>query len=139
MRVAIPIWIDQVCNVLDFAQQMLLVELEDGHEVGRREVALSDDPTALVQGQQLLRLRAQVLICGAVSRPLALFLTRSGVELIPFVRGPVHEVLAAYLSGELNEPRFRLPNCEGYRGMGRGLRARYRKGGTCHGPRKRSV
>jgi hypothetical protein len=31
-----------------------------------------------------------------------------GIEIVPFVKGPVEEVLAAFLSGKIDDPRFLL-------------------------------
>ena len=61
------------------------------------------------RARRLEALGVSVLICGAISRSLAERLANSGIELIPFVSGPVEEVLAAYFTGELDSGAFLLP------------------------------
>ena len=42
MKVAIPTWRDRVSPVFDVAQHLLLLELTDGAEVSRQEIALPE-------------------------------------------------------------------------------------------------
>ena len=110
MKIAIPVWRDAVSTVFDFSAQLLLVELNGNQEVGRTEVALGPEhPEKRVQ--ELGRLRVDVLICGAVSRPLAELMKGYGIGIIPFTRGNVDDVISAYLAHQLSQPRFRLPGC----------------------------
>ena len=51
---------------------------------------------------------ADVLICGAISRPLDAMLSSAGVEVIPQTCGPVEDVLKAFISGRLTEQPFEL-------------------------------
>jgi hypothetical protein len=52
-----------------------------------------------------------VLICGAVSRPLELALTLEGIEVIPQTCGKVEQVARAYLAGRLSGDAFLMPGC----------------------------
>jgi predicted Fe-Mo cluster-binding NifX family protein len=61
--------------------------------------------------QELLRLGVHVLICGAISQPLASMLAASNIEVIPFVSGTLDQVLDAYFSGRVSEPQFLQPGC----------------------------
>jgi predicted Fe-Mo cluster-binding NifX family protein len=124
MRVAIPVWQGRVSPVFDSAQRLLIVDLADGAEAGRSEQALSEvfPPQ---RAAHLSRLGVEVLICGAISRPLAGMVAASGITLVPFVSGECEEVLAAYLGGRLPSPHFLMPGC-----CGRGPRWR---GGFGHG------
>jgi predicted Fe-Mo cluster-binding NifX family protein len=63
------------------------------------------------RANRLTELGVELLICGAISRPLAAILLDLGMQLIPLVSGPVEEVLAAFLGDHLDEPRFLLPGC----------------------------
>lgn len=106
--VAIPVWNDQVSTTLDFAQALLLVVAEGEQELSRREVKLGDEPVER-KARTIQSLGAQVLLCGAISEPLARAVSRSGIRLVPFVSGSVDEVLAAFLCGRLDDPGFLLP------------------------------
>ena len=108
MKVAIPAWAGLVSTVFDFAHFLVLVELDSGEEVSRSEFPLDENPSVLRAGI-LSRLGVDVLICGAISRPLATAVEGYGIEIISFVSGIVDEVLDAYLTGQLAEARFLLP------------------------------
>ena len=110
MKIAVAVWNGLVSSVFDFAHQLLVVDMESQTEKSRTEISLEQQ-----QGPQrvsrLVDLGVNVLICGAISRPLASMLATSNIEVIPFVSGPVDEVLNAYLNGRLAEPRFLQPGC----------------------------
>ena len=107
-KVAIPIWSGRVCTVFDFASQLLIVDLEGGKELKRNEYALGNVPP-LIHASRLLHLNVQVLICGSISSSLANIVINNGIRIIPFICGDVDEVLNAYITGSLADPRFRLP------------------------------
>lgn len=107
-RLAIAAWAGQVSTVFDFAHRLILVDLGPSGETGRSEIALRAVTPAL-RASRLAQLGANVLICGAISRPLAQLVAAQGIEIVPFVRGAVDDVVEAHLAGRLREPRFLLP------------------------------
>ena len=107
-RVAIPIWSGRVCTVFDFAQRLLIVDLEGGKELERKEYSLENVPP-LIRASRLLHLNVQVLICGAISNSLASLVINYGIRIIPFICGDIDEILNAYTTGSLAAPQFRLP------------------------------
>ena len=133
MRVAIPHWQGRISPVFDVAGNLLLVDVADDHEQGRRDVAVTGrQPQARVR--QLLELDADVLVCGAVSWPLEAAIVAGGIEVVSQTCGDVEEVLAAFIKGELNQDAFLMPGCCGRRrrfqgGRGGRCRRRGRKGG----------
>ena len=110
MKIAIPIYNDSISNVFDFAHRLLLVDIENGKEANRSEVALESQLLPQRTGQ-LKDLGIDVLICGAISRVLANMITASGIQLLPYVTGRVNDVLQAYLNGQLVQPQFIMPGC----------------------------
>ncbi len=110
MRVAIPTWQGGVSPVLDVARNLVLVDIEAGAEHGRREVALNEASVS-ARAARLASLAPDVLICGAVSRPLEQALLSSGIRVVAQVCGAADEVLAAYLAGRLSDAVFRMPGC----------------------------
>jgi len=125
MKVAIPVWNGYVSNVFDFAHQLWLVEIDEDRQVSRLEVPLSSE-TLPQRAGILKKLGADVLICGAISRPLAQMVTAYRIELLPFVTGRVEEVLQAYLTGQLGQARFAMP-C-----WWSGARKAFRRGRHCY-------
>jgi len=127
MRIVLPVWQGRISPVLDTARHFLLVDCEGAGEVSRAERTIGADPLA-ARVESLARLGGDVVICGAVSRPLASLLAARGVRLCPWTAGYVDEVVSAYLSGSLDRPRFRMPGRCGRGMMGRRRRGRRRGG-----------
>ena len=124
MKIAIPNWQGRVSPVFDVAAYLLLVEVDGGVEQARRDVALdTGGPPERVA--RLTENGANVLICGAISRPLEVAVAAAGIEVIPQTCGDVEQVLAAFIDGRLGQGAFLMPGCCGRR---RQLRARRRRG-----------
>jgi predicted Fe-Mo cluster-binding NifX family protein len=113
MRVAIPVWNGRVSPVFDTARQLLVAEIEEGRDPSRTQEELSEG-LPLSRARRLADLGVNVLICGAISRPLTTLLAAAGVRVIPWTAGPVEDVLAAYTGGQLPDPRWRMPGCVGW-------------------------
>jgi len=126
MKIAIPIWNGFVSSVFDFAHRLLLVDIENGREVNRREVDLKTESLPQRAGS-LKNLGVDVLVCGAISRSLVDMIAASGIQVLPFVTGRVSEVLQAYTTGQLVQPQFAMPGFwPGARKGFRGWRQRQR-------------
>jgi len=119
MRAAIPISDDRISSVFDAARRLLLVDIEDGREVGRTEELLVESELA-PRASRVAELHTDVLICGAITRPLEAMLISAGVEVIPQTCGQVEDVLKAFLSGQLTGDAFAMPGCCGRRRQFRG-------------------
>ncbi len=124
MKLAVPVWNDCVSTVLDFADCLLVADCDSGSVRNRFQIDFAGTAGA-EKVVHLKNLGIQVLLCGAVSRPLERMIAAAGIEIIPFLRGHADAVINAYLSGHLYEPGFMLPGCRqgGYgpgKGMGRG-------------------
>ena len=130
MKIAIPIYNDSVSNVFDFAIRLLLVDIENGRETNRSEVAL-ESQLLLQRSSQLKTLEVDVLVCGAISRVMANMVTTSGIQVLPYVTGNINDVLQAYLTGELVKAEFSMPGCwpGARKGFGRGRRGCQWRGG----------
>jgi len=130
MKLAIPIYNDNISNVFDFAHKLLLVDIENGKEANRSEVALENQFLPQRAGQ-LKNLGVDVLICGAISRVLASMVITSGIQVLPYVTGEVDDVLQAYLTGQLVKPEFSMPGCwpGARKGFGRRRRGCQWRGG----------
>ena len=114
MKVAITCWQGRISPVLDVASKALLVTLEGDRETMRQEV-LIEGTGAMHRAQNILRLGANTVICGAVSRSLELALGSVGVEVIANVCGQIEEVLNAFINERLDEDAYLMPGCCGHR------------------------
>ena len=114
MRVAVPVLDDRISPVFDVARRLVLVDIENEREVERTEKVL-EEPELAARARRVAELGADVLICGAISRPFEAMLLSAGVEVIPQTCGPVEDVLKAFVSGQLTEQAFVIPGCCGHR------------------------
>jgi predicted Fe-Mo cluster-binding NifX family protein len=107
--------------VLDVARHLVVVDVEGNAEVGRREAELAQAQLG-ARAEQIRGLGVEILICGAVSRPLEAMLVSAGVRVIPHTCGRVEHVLQAFLAGQLPNEAFLMPGCCGPRLRFRGGR-----------------
>jgi len=131
MHVAIPVWQERVSPVFDTARSLLLVRVADGRELERKTINLVESWPPL-RVARMRELGVDVLVCGAISQPLARLCQAAGVRLVPWVTGMVDEVLVELLAGRLPAPEFTMPGCCGgrrRRGRAAGPAGRRRGGG----------
>ncbi len=105
-----PVWEGRLSPVFDTAAHLLVVQVENRHELSRDEVAVTA-PTLVERVGCLTRHAVDALVCGAVSSELERMCRGAGIEVTAWVTGPIEAVLAAYLRGELPNERFSLPGC----------------------------
>jgi predicted Fe-Mo cluster-binding NifX family protein len=110
MRVLVPISRGRISPLLDVAKRFLLVSVQGGGEMGRREIDIYEEGIGL-RSKRIAQLETNVLICGAVSRPLEEALASEAVRVIPNTCGPVEEVLEAFRLGQLTDRAFLMPGC----------------------------
>ncbi|HNR33504.1 MAG TPA: NifB/NifX family molybdenum-iron cluster-binding protein [Candidatus Hydrogenedentes bacterium] len=133
VKVAMTIWEGRISPVLDTARALVVADIDGGGLVSQRSEELPADSGH----EKVARLRAlgvEVLVCGAVSRPLADLVTASGIRLVPFVSGEFGEVMDAVIAGGVPSKAFSMPGC----GCGRGRRLRARRG-RCGPAQQREV
>ena len=122
MRVAIPISDGRISPVFDAARRLVLVDVESGREF-RRTAKVLEEPELAPRARRVAELGVDVLICGAISRPLEAMLLSAGVEVVPQTCGEAEDVLRAFMSGRLTEQAFLMPGCCGGRRRFRGGRS----------------
>lgn len=108
MRLAVAEWGCEVSPVFDFAHRILVVQCDEDQIQTRYNYEIPDESIA-ARAERLRELGVNVLVCGAISNPLAKMVSGLGITLIPWKCGLIEEVLVAYFSGTLKEPRFSLP------------------------------
>ncbi len=120
MKLAMPVWDDCISTVLDFSDCLLVIDSESG-VINNRSMVSFAGVTMVEKVARLRKLDIQVLLCGAVSRPMERMIMASGIEVIPFLRGRVDDVLNAYFSRRLFGPGFMLPGCRRGPGFEKGM------------------
>jgi predicted Fe-Mo cluster-binding NifX family protein len=112
MRVALTTWKGRVSPVFDVARQVQILDIEEDRVVARHEESLPGT-VPYAQASRLLALGPQVLICGAISRPMESLLAAANVRVVPFTAGTVEEVVAAWVAGRMPDPALSMPGCRG--------------------------
>lgn len=135
MTVGITTWGDRVSPVLDAAERLLV--FRTGSVAGGTSVVDLSGLSFWGRAAEIERAGIDVLICGAVTRPLLDALTGSGLTVVPWISGSVDEILEAFSCGELSNERFAMPGCgRPTRACGGDPRRGRRRGGGA-GPRRR--
>lgn len=113
-RIAIPVHNGRVSPVFDAAQRVVLIDTNGGAEVGRseQEIGMAFPPH---RAKWLAEQGVGLLICGAISLPLAQMVQSHGIQLLPWIVGELDDVVDAYLNGGLQGPQFAMPGCCGRR------------------------
>lgn len=120
MKIAIAVWEGRISPVFDVARLLWLVEVDSqGIEI-RRETKLFPKEDAVERVTYLRDQGVEVLICGAISTPLAEMIQAQGIRLVPFICGDANTVFDAFLRGNLPSPPFLLPGRCGRRRRWRG-------------------
>ncbi|MBN2329268.1 MAG: NifB/NifX family molybdenum-iron cluster-binding protein [Candidatus Omnitrophica bacterium] len=123
MKVAIPIWNHRISPVFDCARKMIVVDIEEGGERQRTEYNL-DELLFLQRASYLKKLNIDILICGAISRPLEELIQTKGIKIVSYLCGNVEEILQALCNDRLSQDQFLMPGCCGRR------RSRFRHRGS---------
>jgi predicted Fe-Mo cluster-binding NifX family protein len=121
MKIALPIWNNRISPLFDTACRVLIWSVEGGSGGEWEE----HDLRGLIPPMKVRRIKelgADILICGAVSNTIAYLVESAGIKLVPWVSGPVQEVIEAFKAGQIDEPRYFMPGCGRVRRGGAGGR-----------------
>ncbi len=109
-KIAVTVWEHRVSPVFDSARTLLIAEI-DGKTIANISY-LTVDPERLMElVRLLLAQKVMVIICGAVSEGPATMLEAAGFELIPFITGDVHRILAHCMEDNAVWSDFKMPGC----------------------------
>ncbi|MDX9958825.1 MAG: NifB/NifX family molybdenum-iron cluster-binding protein [Clostridia bacterium] len=118
MNMAITVWNQRIAPVFDSARNVIIVEVREGRETGRRSLELDQmDP-----GGKAWLLRNEgvtELVCGAISREAEAMVRDQGIHVIPFIAGEVELVIQAWIGRQLDHDTYSMPGC-GHRRRRRG-------------------
>ena len=108
VRIAIPIFRSRVSPVFDSCTRVLLVDIEHSKEIERSEIYL-DQLSITERAAILQKLKVKTIICSGISDVLYHMLQSAKIHLTTGIAGEIDQIVAAYLSKKLNEPRFHMP------------------------------
>ncbi len=119
VKVALTVWDDEISPVFDFAKRLLIVELKDGSILKRYQIQIPSE-RIVSRIAMLSHMNIEVVVCGAISEPVANMINARDICLVPFVTGKTEMVLNAFLRGLLICPEFQMPGHgkKGYRRRG---------------------
>ena len=130
----------RVSPVFDTSMRINVFDLT----LGRAVSAGTLDVSELTPGQRaalVQRNDVNTLICGAITGYARALLAAAGVGVIPWICGPVDDVLEAYLTNTLDASDWMMPGCGGNqqfrRELGRCEHARRRCGQSGPAGRRR--
>ena len=126
MRIAVTTWNKRISPVFDVAQNLLLINIDEGEETVRSSLSLAEMTPAL-KIETLKKNSVEVVLCGAISESLLRLLTTSGLKVEPWISGDIEEVIQAVLQNKLSDPRYHMPGC-----------CRFRRDGMHHHNRRRN-
>ncbi|MDY0291364.1 MAG: NifB/NifX family molybdenum-iron cluster-binding protein [Desulfuromonadaceae bacterium] len=134
MKAGITIWNDRIAPVFDVAGMVLVLDIANP--------ATSVETMPLPQSlfakiEALVQSDVEVLVCGAISRPLLRSACAAGLKVIPFAAGSVAEVIQALRSGDIEAVAGTMPGC-GCQQRGRQNHATPRQHGRGAGCRRRT-
>ncbi len=110
IKTAFAYWDKRIAPVFDTARHVHVVTHESHQVVKETEETLPESP--LVQkALKLVELEIQTLVCGAISRPLHGVVTAYGIQVVSYIAGDLHDVVKAWLGGNLDYDVFAMPGC----------------------------
>jgi len=109
---AIPVFRSRVAPVFDSCLQALVIRTGNDPDAERSDLSLRN----LSSSERVSILKTAgvtTLICGGISHTLHAILESSGISVITGIAGEVEEVLSAFASHRLDDPKFRMPGWAG--------------------------
>ena len=108
IRIAIPIFHKRVSPVLDTCTRLLIIDIDQEIEINRQEISL--EKFSLIERFNLTKkMNVNVIICCAISEMMDHMIHGTDIQLICGIVGDVQQVLAAYLSTQLDDASFHIP------------------------------
>jgi predicted Fe-Mo cluster-binding NifX family protein len=110
MKIAIAHWQGRVSPVFDVSDSLIVIDILNGVEVQRQHINLGGRDS-FERATEVSRSGAQVLICGALSRPLETALIGAGIQVFGFTCGELESIIGAFQDGQLSDARYLMPGC----------------------------
>lgn len=123
MKAAFSFLDNRIAPVFDVSGQIRVIETGPGAEIFSDQREFLPEGLPVQRALRLVDLGVEILVCGAISRPLQETLMSYGIKVFPFLTGTLEEVIQAWISGGLDNESFMMPGCYGHgRGRYRSMR-----------------
>ncbi len=109
MKLALTVWEGRISPLFDSARMLLIADIEN-RQIAGKHFERFDGGSAFSRAERLNDLGVNLLICNGISTAFANLIEAYRIKIIPFVAGPLDEVLEAYLTGKLSGKRC-APRC----------------------------
>jgi len=110
--IAIPVFEERISPLLDVSERFVLFEVT-GNAVTQKIVININSETERLRIQKLKEIGVAVIICGAVSRYLSYIISETGIKHIPWISGPVDEVIKSFIDNTLQSVLPAKGSCGG--------------------------
>lgn len=110
-RIALAIWNERISPLFDASRTLLVVDVKEGHTLNREVKVLKSSCDPVSRARELTAHKIKLLICGAISIPLAKAIEASNIQIVPFTAGDIESIIASYLDGSLARADYRMPGC----------------------------
>jgi predicted Fe-Mo cluster-binding NifX family protein len=108
--VAIPVFQERVSPLLDVARKFAIYDLVEG-EIRQKLIVDVHAGNEALRVDKLKEMGVSVIIGGAVSGFVGHLICERGMRLIPWVCGPVDEIIDRYMRDVLEPPGGEKPGC----------------------------
>jgi predicted Fe-Mo cluster-binding NifX family protein len=108
LKAALATWDHRIAPLFDAVREVHVVEVDSGRIVSEQwEQIKSGTPAQIVM--RLAELGVEMVICGAISKPVHAILSAQEIRVISFVSGDEREILHAWIAGNIGDHRFAMP------------------------------
>jgi len=112
-RIGIPVFESRVSPVLDSCNLMLMIDIDQGHEVCRREISL--EKTNIAERIDVFtRWGVRKIICAGVSDLMCKYIAAKNIALISGIAGELERILDAYICNRLDDACFVMPGRQAF-------------------------
>ena len=110
MKIALTVWNGRIAPVFDVAGRLLIVD--DGQDLkDGMECVMAETECLPARITRLKRLGADILVCGAISRPARMLAENQGIRIHGFISGDLEDVFEAWRNNKLDHESFAMPGC----------------------------
>jgi hypothetical protein len=107
-RIGIPVFESRISPVLDSCNLMLIIDIDQGREIRRREISLERIDVA-ERIDLFVRWGIRKIICAGVSELMCRYIASKDIVLIGGIAGELEKILDAYLCHRLDDTCFVMP------------------------------
>lgn len=128
MKTAFSVLDQRIAPVFDTSRTVLFVESAGGQDSAKDGLRTLIGENAQQRISWFSEQQVDVLVCGAISKPIQMCLEAVGIQVISFVAGDIDDVVTAFTKGLIGDYAFTMPGCcgrrRGWRGREGGCRRR---------------